>query len=103
MKIDTSIQKMEEALEKKKKLRAEKDKERVTTLEGRIKLKTEKITKLQDDLANLTTEKETVEARIKEAGGATKEEDYVPGKESSQKNAGDQTGKSTTKIASKKK
>jgi hypothetical protein len=94
---------MEEALEKKKQLRATKDKERLVTLEGRIKTKSEKITKLQDDLANMNTEKEAVEIRINEACGATQEEDYVSGAESSQKNADDQSAKKKTKASPVKK
>lgn len=72
MKIDNSIANMEAALQKKKDLRASKDKAKLVTLEARAKTKTEKITKLQDDLANTTTEIETVKARIHaESGDAT--------------------------------
>ncbi len=97
MNIDNSIEKMEEALDKKKKLRAEKDKARLVTLEERIKAKTEKAEKIQLAITDLNEEKEQVQARIKEAGEVVDAE--MPGIEA--KDATDEKTKPYKRSASK--
>ena len=69
MSIDNAIEKMEETLRKKKVLRADKDKSRLATLEGRVKTKTAKVKKIQSDIDSLKMEMERVMIRIHEEEG----------------------------------
>lgn len=101
MGIENTIKNMEEALEKKKAVMRQKSVGKIVKLKERMKTKNDKLERITKERDALKTEIEALEVDQPVEGTETKTETFVPGKDA--KPAGDQAGKSTSKITPKKK